>query len=138
MVSRSKMMRGEESDGRVFKTVLFYCLLILVLPISTFFISKSLVFEWFLGQVRESILDYGTLSLKEPSHYVRYDQKSHLVEMALVGACDAEPVNFNRPMMFSSDPPKAYHTSFSLEFSSCYMSYLLIFDCRSPIASGGS
>ena len=50
-VHRSRMMRGEESDGRVFKTVLFYCLLILVLPISTFFISKSLVFEWILGQV---------------------------------------------------------------------------------------
>jgi hypothetical protein len=93
------MMRGEESDGRVFKTVLFYCLLILVLPISTFFISKSLVFEWFLGQVRESTLDYGTLSFKERSHHVRYDQKSHLVEkMALVGECAAGPYNFNPPI----------------------------------------
>jgi hypothetical protein len=49
---RSRMMRGEETDGRVFKTVLFYCLLILVLPIATFFVSKSIVFEWFLGQVK--------------------------------------------------------------------------------------
>jgi hypothetical protein len=53
------MMRAEETDGRVFKTVLFYCLLILVLPISTFFISKSLVFEWFLGQVRKYPLRQG-------------------------------------------------------------------------------
>ena len=33
------------------KTVLFYSVLILVLPIGSFFATKSLLFEWFLGQV---------------------------------------------------------------------------------------
>jgi len=34
----------------VFTTVLFYSVLILLLPIGSFFSTKLLVFEWFLGQ----------------------------------------------------------------------------------------
>ena len=48
---RSQLIGGQQSDGAVFKTVLFYSILILLLPIASFFASKFLFFEWFLGQV---------------------------------------------------------------------------------------
>jgi len=49
---RSKLMgqQNPQSDWAVLKTVLFYSVLILVLPIGSFFATKSLLFEWFLGQ----------------------------------------------------------------------------------------
>ena len=47
---RSQLM-GEQSDGAVFKTVMYYSVLILLLPIGSFFFTKSLVFETLLGQV---------------------------------------------------------------------------------------
>ena len=47
---RSQLIPGQQSDGAVFKTVLFYSVLILLLPIASFFASKFLFFEWFLGQ----------------------------------------------------------------------------------------
>jgi len=49
---RSKLIPDQQSDGAVFKTVLFYSVLILLLPIASFFATKSVFFEWFLGQVR--------------------------------------------------------------------------------------
>lgn len=49
---RSKLMDSntEQSDWVVFKTVLFYSVLILLLPLSSFFATKSILFEWALGQ----------------------------------------------------------------------------------------
>ena len=47
---RSKLIPDQQSDGAVFKTVLFYSVLILLLPIASFFATKSVFFEWFLGQ----------------------------------------------------------------------------------------
>jgi len=47
---RSQLIPGQQSDGAVFTTVLFYSVLILLLPIASFFASKFLFFEWFLGQ----------------------------------------------------------------------------------------
>ena len=47
---RSQLIPGQQSDGVVFTTVLFYSVLILLLPIASFFTSKFLFFEWFLGQ----------------------------------------------------------------------------------------
>ena len=38
------------SDGAVFKTVLFYSVLILLMPIGSFFATKMVVFEVILGQ----------------------------------------------------------------------------------------
>ena len=48
---RSQLIPDQQSDGAVFKTVLFYSVLILLLPIASFFATKSVLFEWFLGQV---------------------------------------------------------------------------------------
>ena len=45
------VFQNPQSDWAVLKTVLFYSVLILVLPIGSFFATKSLLFEWFLGQV---------------------------------------------------------------------------------------
>ena len=45
------MLGGAPSEGSVFRTVLFYCCLILLLPLAVFFGTKNLVFEWALGQV---------------------------------------------------------------------------------------
>ena len=47
--------QNPQSDWAVLKTVLFYSVLILVLPIGSFFATKSLLFEWFLGQVRRIV-----------------------------------------------------------------------------------
>eukprot|EP00090_Calanus_glacialis_P026461 TRINITY_DN41671_c0_g1_i1.p1 TRINITY_DN41671_c0_g1~~TRINITY_DN41671_c0_g1_i1.p1 ORF type:complete len:112 (+),score=30.96 TRINITY_DN41671_c0_g1_i1:46-336(+) len=47
---RSQLIPGQQSDGAVFKTVLFYSVLILLLPIASFFGSKYVFFEGFLGQ----------------------------------------------------------------------------------------
>ena len=47
---RSQLIPGQQSDGAVFKTVLFYSVLILLLPIASFFVTKIVLFEWFLGQ----------------------------------------------------------------------------------------
>jgi len=47
---RSRMLGGEQSEGNIFSKVLFYCSLILLLPLVAFFGTKTLVFEWFLGQ----------------------------------------------------------------------------------------
>ena len=44
-------IQNPQTDWAVLKTVLFYSVLILVLPIGSFFATKSLLFEWFLGQV---------------------------------------------------------------------------------------
>ena len=49
---RSQIMgTNTQSDGAVFKTVLFYSVLILLLPIGSFFVTKSLIFEGLLAQV---------------------------------------------------------------------------------------
>ena len=45
------MIGNTQSDGAVFKTVLFYSVLILLLPIGCFFTTKSIIFETILGQV---------------------------------------------------------------------------------------
>ena len=47
---RTQLMGGNQSDGAVFKTVLFYSVLILLLPIGSFFVTKSIIFETLLGQ----------------------------------------------------------------------------------------
>ena len=47
----NNIFQNPQSDWAVLKTVLFYSVLILVLPIGSFFATKSLLFEWFLGQV---------------------------------------------------------------------------------------
>ena len=47
---RSQLIPNQQSDGAVLKTVLFYSVLILLLPIASFFATKSVLFEWFLGQ----------------------------------------------------------------------------------------
>jgi len=47
---RSRMMRSVDTDASVFRNVLFYCSLILLLPLLAFFGTKSLVFEIMLGQ----------------------------------------------------------------------------------------
>ena len=50
---RSQLLSGSsQSDGAVFNTVLFYSVLILLLPIGSFFLTKSIIFETILGQVR--------------------------------------------------------------------------------------
>ena len=52
---RSQLMGStSQSDGEVFKTVLYYSVLILLLPIGSFFVTKSIIFETVLGQVRTS------------------------------------------------------------------------------------
>ena len=48
---RSQLLGNTQSDGAVFKTVLFYSVLILLLPIGSFFTTKSIIFEIILGQV---------------------------------------------------------------------------------------
>jgi len=48
--SRLSGQEGAQSDWNVLKTVLSYSVLILLLPIGSFFATKSLLFEWFLGQ----------------------------------------------------------------------------------------
>ena len=48
---RSQLIGNTQSDGAVFKTVLFYSVLILLLPIGSFFVTKSIIFEMILGQV---------------------------------------------------------------------------------------
>ena len=49
---RSQIMgTNTQTDGAVFKTVLFYSVLILLLPIGSFFVTKSLIFEGLLAQV---------------------------------------------------------------------------------------
>ena len=48
---RSQLIGNTQSDGAVFKTVLFYSVLILLLPIGCFFTTKSIIFETILGQV---------------------------------------------------------------------------------------
>ena len=49
---RSQLLGNtQQSDGAVFKTVLFYSVLILLLPIGSFFTTKSIIFEIILGQV---------------------------------------------------------------------------------------
>ena len=49
---RSQLMGNtSQSDGEVFKTVLYYSVLILLLPIGSFFVTKSVIFETVLGQV---------------------------------------------------------------------------------------
>ena len=49
---RSQLLSGSsQSDGAVFNTVLFYSVLILLLPIGSFFLTKSIIFETILGQV---------------------------------------------------------------------------------------
>ena len=53
---RSQLLGNTQSDGAVFKTVLFYSVLILLLPIGSFFTTKSIIFEIILGQVRLSII----------------------------------------------------------------------------------
>ena len=53
---RSQLMGStSQSDGEVFKTVLYYSVLILLLPIGSFFVTKSIIFETILGQVRTSL-----------------------------------------------------------------------------------
>ena len=47
---RSQLLGNTQSDGAVFKTVLFYSVLILLLPIGCFFTTKSIIFETILGQ----------------------------------------------------------------------------------------
>lgn len=47
---RSQLLGKTQSDGAVFKTVLFYSVLILLLPIGCFFTTKSIIFETILGQ----------------------------------------------------------------------------------------
>ena len=48
---RTQMMSAtQQSDGTVFKTVLFYSVLILMLPITSFFLTKNIIFETILGQ----------------------------------------------------------------------------------------
>ena len=57
---RSQIMgTNTQTDGAVFKTVLFYSVLILLLPIGSFFVTKSLIFEGLLAQVSkcENILN---------------------------------------------------------------------------------
>ena len=49
--NHDNIFQNPQSDWAVLKTVLFYSVLILVLPIGSFFATKSLLFEWFLGQV---------------------------------------------------------------------------------------
>ena len=53
------MGTNTQTDGAVFKTVLFYSVLILLLPIGSFFVTKSLIFEGLLAQVSkcENILN---------------------------------------------------------------------------------
>ena len=53
---RSQLMGStSQSDGEVFKTVLYYSVLILLLPIGSFFVTKSIIFETVLGQARTSL-----------------------------------------------------------------------------------
>ena len=53
---RSQLLGNTQSDGAVFKTVLFYSVLILLLPIGSFFTTKSIIFEIILGQVGGTIV----------------------------------------------------------------------------------
>ena len=53
---RSQLLGNTQSDGAVFKTVLFYSVLILLLPIGSFFTTKSIIFEIILGQVSFTII----------------------------------------------------------------------------------
>lgn len=48
---RSQLLGNSDlSDGAVFKTVLFYSVLILLMPIGSFFATKMVFFEIILGQ----------------------------------------------------------------------------------------
>ena len=84
---RSQLLGNTQSDGAVFKTVLFYSVLILLLPIGSFFTTKSIIFEIILGQV-------GLLSplIAADLHNWIYPGVHHWIQHRVCrGGCDRSP-----------------------------------------------
>ena len=85
---RSQLLGNTQSDGAVFKTVLFYSVLILLLPIGSFFTTKSIIFEIILGQVGFTFITnvlYGFT-------YFYYPGVNHWVQHRVSrGGCDRSP-----------------------------------------------
>ena len=86
---RSQLLGNTQSDGAVFKTVLFYSVLILLLPIGSFFTTKSIIFEIILGQVGGTIVP-NTLTAFINLYF--YPGVHHWIQHRVCrGGCDRSP-----------------------------------------------